>query len=148
AAARGLQFQLGLWTHGYDWAKNAGVNYTVEGLGADNHAAYCRDALRMLLEACPAIQGVTFRIHGESGVAEGAYDFWRTVFDGIVRCGRRVEIDMHAKGIDQKLIDVALATGMPVNVSPKFWAEHMGLPYHQAAIRALELPPRDRQDQG
>jgi len=27
-----------------------------------------------------------------------------------------------------------------VNVSPKSWAEHMGLPYHQAAIREIELP--------
>jgi hypothetical protein len=29
---------------------------------------------------------------------------------------------------------------MPVNLSPKFWAEHLGMPYHQAAIRDLELP--------
>src|SRR5262249_25550345 len=39
-------------------------------------------------------------------------------------------------------------TGMPVTVAPKFWAEHLGLPYHQAAIRELEMPPRDRPDQG
>ena len=84
--------------------------------------------------------GVTFRIHGESGVVEGSYDFWKTVFDGVARCGRRVEIDMHAKGIDQSMIDMALATGIPVKVSPKSWAEHMGLPYHQAAIREMELP--------
>src|SRR5947209_10202670 len=102
----------------------------------------------MLLETCPVIRGVTFRIHGESGVPEAHYDFWKTVFEGIIHCGRRVEIDMHAKGIDQRMIDVALATGMPVNVSPKFWAEHMGLPYQQAAIRALELPPREPQDEG
>jgi hypothetical protein len=148
AAERGLQFQLGLWTHGFDWSANPGVNYMIEGLTAENHAAYCRDALQALLQACPAIQGVTFRIHGESGVPEAHYEFWKTVFNGIVSCGRRVEIDMHAKGIDPAMIDVALATGMPVNVSPKYWAEHMGLPYHQASIRALELPPRDRQDEG
>src|SRR6185312_8712793 len=40
----------------------------------------------------------------------------------------------------QKMIDVALATGMPVQVSPKFWAEHMGMPYHQTSIRELEMP--------
>lgn len=148
AVERGLQFQLGLWTHGYDWAGNPGVNYQIEGLTPANHAAYCRDALRMLLQACPAIQGVTFRIHGESGIPEATYDFWKTVFDGIVQCGRRVEIDMHAKGIDPAMIDVALATGMPVNVSPKYWAEHMGLPYHQAAIREIEMPPRERHDEG
>ena len=38
------------------------------------------------------------------------------------------------------MINRALATGMPVNVSPKYWAEHLGLPYHQAAIRELEMP--------
>ena len=29
---------------------------------------------------------------------------------------------------------------MPVKVSPKFWAEHMGMPYHQADIRDQEVP--------
>ena len=66
------------------------------------------------------------------------------------RAGRKVEIDMHAKGIDQHMIDLALATGMPVKVSPKFWAEHMGMPYHQADIREPERParrpPRQRAD--
>ena len=46
---------------------------------------------------------------------------------------------MHAKGIDQKMIDVAMETGMPVKISPKYWAEHQGLGYHQAAIRELEI---------
>jgi hypothetical protein len=51
---------------------------------------------------------------------------------------------LHAKGIDQPTIDAALGTGLPVTISPKFWAEHLGLPYHQAAIRPNELPKRDR----
>ncbi len=147
-AARGLHFQLGLWTHAYQWSNSPHANYIIEGLTPDAHAAYCRDALLALLQACPAISGVTFRIHGESGVPEGNYAFWKTVFDGLVRCGRRVEIDMHAKGIDSPMIDVALATGLPVNVSPKFWAEHMGLPYMQGAIRPLEMPRRDAKDIG
>ena len=69
---------------------------------------YCRDALALLLKTCPGIQGLTMRVHGESGIPEGSYDFWRTVFQGIVRAGRPIEIDMHAKGIDQKMIDVAI----------------------------------------
>ena len=64
------------------------------------------------------------------------------------RSGRKVEIDMHAKGIDQGMIDLALATGMPVKVSPKFWAEHMGMPYHQADIRDQEMPKPDHRDSG
>lgn len=148
ASARGLHFQLGLWTHAYEWQDSPEANYTIEGLTPGNHAEYCRSALRTLLEACPSIAGVTFRVHGESGIPERSYDFWRTVFQGIVQCGRQVEIDMHAKGIDQKMIEVALATGMPVNVSPKYWAEHMGLPYHQASIRDLELPPKEAREEG
>ena len=103
---------------------------------------------RLCSRPARSIGGVTFRIHGESGVAEGSYEFWKTVFEGVVRCGRQVEIDMHAKGMDQAMIDLAVATGMPVNISPKYWAEHMGLPYHQAAIRPVELPRPDRKDQG
>jgi hypothetical protein len=83
---------------------------------------------------------VTIRTHGESGVPEGSYSFWATVFDGVKQSGRKVEIDLHTKGLDQKMIDGALATGMPVRLSPKYWAEHMGLPYQQTAIRELELP--------
>jgi hypothetical protein len=147
-AAHGLQFQLGLWMHGYQWENSPHPNYTIEGLHADTHGPYCRDALAALLHACPAITGVTLRIHGESGVAEGSYPFWRTVFDGVKRSGRKVEIDLHAKGIDQGMIDLALATGMPVKVSPKFWAEHMGMPYHQADIRDQEVPKADYRDSG
>jgi hypothetical protein len=138
--ARGLEFQLGIWMHGYEWINSPKPNYVIEGLTAENHAAYCRDALAALLKACPAISGVTLRIHGESGVPEGNYDFWKTVFDGARLSGRKVELDLHSKGSDPEIIDVALATGLPVKVSPKFWAEHMGMPYHQADIREQEMP--------
>ena len=110
--ARGMEFQLGIWMHGYEWINSPHPNYTIEGLTADTHGPYCRDAVRALLKACPAISGVTFRIHGESGVEEGSYQFWKTVFDGVATCGRKVEIDMHAKGMDQTMIDTAVATGL------------------------------------
>ena len=147
-AARGIDFELGLWMHGYQLGANSRARYVIEGLHAENHAAYCRDALTALLKACPAISAVGLRIHGESGIAEGSYDFWRTVFDGVKHSGRRVEIDLHAKGIDQTMIAAAQNTGMPVNLSPKYWAEHRGMPYHQAAIRELELPVEGHQGAG
>jgi hypothetical protein len=140
---RGLDFQLGLWMHGYRWNASPNPNYTIEGLTPETHGPYCRDAVRALLRAIPEISGVTFRVHGESGVEEGSYQFWRTVFDGVATCGRRVEIDMHAKGMDEGLIGAALGSGQPVKISPKYWAEHLGLPYHQADIRAQEWPRSD-----
>jgi hypothetical protein len=142
--ARGMDFQLGLWTHAFQWVDSPQANYTISGLTPETQAPYCRDALRALLDACPAISSLAFRVHGESGVPEESYDFWKTVFDGVVKTGRRIELNLHAKGIDQRLIDVALATGMPVTVSPKFWAEHQGLPYHQASIRETEKPPAQK----
>ncbi|MGE5812637.1 MAG: hypothetical protein ACM339_14100 [Ignavibacteria bacterium] len=143
-AARGIQFQLGLWMHGYEWLNSPNPNYTVEGITYENHGPYCRDAVRQLLKTCPAISGITFRIHGESGVTEGSYNFWKAVFEGVATCGRKVEIDMHAKGMDQSMIDVAVGTGLPVTISPKYWAEHLGLPYHQADIREFEIPKPDQ----
>lgn len=148
AAAHGLEFQLGLWMHGYEWHDTPGAKYVVTGLSPDNHAAYCRDALTTLLKVLPAVSSVGLRIHGESGIKEGSYDFWKTIFAGVPAAGRKIEIDLHAKGIDAAMIDNALATGMPVNVSPKFAAEHIGLPYHPADIRPSEIPAAGIEGQG
>jgi hypothetical protein len=146
AAARGLHFQLGVWTQMYEWFESPNANYVIEGLTPANHAAYCRHAIRGLLEACPSIAGVTFRVHGESGVPEGNYDFWREVFRGVVECGRPVELDMHPKGVGPQMIQVGLETGLPLTLSPKFTAEHMGLPGHQVAIRELERKPASEEE--
>src|SRR5258708_15514076 len=86
------------------------------------------------------MSGITLRIHGESGVEEGSYDFWKAVFDGVATCGRKVEIDMHAKGMDETMLKLAVASGLPARVSPKYWAEHMGMPYHHADIPEIEQP--------
>jgi hypothetical protein len=139
-SARGLQFQLGIWTHAYQWTDSPNAYHRIEGLTAENHAQYCRDALAMILKACPEIQGLTMRVHGESGIPEGSYGFWQTVFQGISQVGRSIEIDMHAKGVDPKIIEIAAATGMPVKLGAKFSAEHQSLGYQQADIRALEIP--------
>ncbi len=144
AAARGMDFQLGLWTHAYQWNNSPNANHVIEGLTPQTQAPYSRDALAILLKECPNITGVTLRIHGESGVPEGSYDLWRTIFSGCVRSGRSVGLDLHAKGMDQPTIDAAATTRLPLTISPKFWAEHMGLPYHQAAIRPTELPKKEK----
>lgn len=141
AARRGLHFQLGLWGHAYECVNSPEVNYVIEGLSQEIHADYCQKALKTLLQACPDIDGITFRAHYESGIKDGSKSFWETVFKGVADCGRRVEIDLHAKGISYNQVEMALNTGQPVLVSPKLSAEHMGLPAHQAAIREMERVP-------
>lgn len=137
---RGLEFQLGIWTHAYQWTDSPKSDHRITGLTSESHAVYCRDALSALLKACPQISGLTLRIHGESGIPEGSYSFWQTLFEAISGAGRTIEIDMHAKGLNQTMIDMAHKTGMPVKAGAKFWAEHLGLGYHQADIRATEYP--------
>jgi len=137
---RGLQFNLALWSHAYEWP-NPDTNYRISGLTPESHAPYCRDALTALLKACPNITGLSFRMHGESGIPDGKYEFWETLFAGIKAVGRKIDIDQHAKSTDQRHIDIGLSTGNRVSMVPKFWAEHLGMPYHQAAIRELERQP-------
>ena len=147
-AKRGLHFQLGIWTHAYKWTDSPNAYHRVEGLTPKTHAAYCRDALTIVLKEVPEIQGLTMRVHGESGIPEGSYDFWNTLFEAVKGCGRTVEIDMHAKGVDQKMIDIAVATGMPVKLGAKYSAEHQSLGYQQADIRALEIPKGEHLEEG
>lgn len=141
AKKRGLEFQLALWTQRYDFDDVPRANYTVRGVTDTNLAPYCRDAITRLLREVPEITGLTFRVHVEGGIAEGDYPFWEEAFAGVAAAGRPVEIDMHGKGLDHTMIDIALRSGMPVAASPKYLAEHMGLPYHQSAIRNKEYPP-------
>lgn len=140
AARRGLEFQLALWTQRYDFDDVPRARQRVLGVTDDNLAPYCRDALTALLTQVPEITGITFRVHVEGGISEGDYDFWRVAFAGITAVGRPVEIDMHGKGLDHEMLDVARQSGMPVAASPKYMSEHMGLPYHQSAIRNREYP--------
>jgi hypothetical protein len=138
--ARGLDFQLGLWTHAYQWTDSPDSTHHITGLTPQTHRPYCRDALTIILKACPEISGLTMRIHGESGVPEGSYPFWQTLFDAIPAAGRTIEIDMHAKGLNQIMIDMGARTGMPVKTGCKYSAEHQSLGYHQADIRPVEIP--------
>ncbi len=140
-ARRGLRLQLGIWTLAYAWRSSPKATYTIAGLTDATHAAYCRDALAILLREVPAISGVTFRVHEESGIPRGQENFWQTQFSAIAQCGRRVEIDLHAKNMTPETLELALATGQPTVISPKYCGEHLSLPYHQASIRELEMSP-------
>jgi hypothetical protein len=51
--ARGMDFQLGIWMHGYQWISSPRANYTIDGLTPETHGPYCRDAVRALLRAVP-----------------------------------------------------------------------------------------------
>ena len=146
---RGLEFRLGLWNHAYDYGSgNTNKKYAIQGLNASNHAQYCRDALALLLQRCPDIQGLTFRVHFEGGVPEPTHMFWKAVMARIEEADNLIDIDFHSKGVTDELLEIMNKTGKKFNLSTKYWAEHMGPPYHQASIRNREFYGGKRMDSG
>ena len=145
ASLRGLDFQLALWTQRYDFDEVPNANYQMKNIPI-KYAEYCRDSLEIILKKCTNINGITLRVHVESGVQERDYKFWKIYFESIKKIKRKINLDLHAKGIDNKLINLALNVTSDVTVSPKYTAEHMGLPYHQTSIRKQEMPPKKQVD--
>jgi len=140
---RGMSFQLGLWNHAYDYAHGSAQLYPILGISDDNHAAYSAAGVRRLLEEIPEIDGLSFRVHYEGGIHDLGHEvFWDAVFqaisDSAVASGRVLQVDMHAKGVDDALREAVAKPGIAPVLSGKHWAEHMGLPYHQATIRDME----------
>lgn len=143
---RGMDFQLGLWNHAYDYGRNSVHRFPITGLTPETHADYCAAAITELLKQCPDIDGFTFRVHYEGGIADIGHErFWGTVFDALSATGKPLQVDMHAKGVDAALLDAVNKPGLKPVLSAKYWAEHQGLPYHQASIRRREeskpIPP-------
>ncbi|GAA5032571.1 hypothetical protein [Actinopolymorpha pittospori] len=144
AKRRGVDFQLGLWNHAYDQGDGSIPHYPITGLTPETHAAYSAAALGMLLRECPSIDGLTMRVHYEGGIPEPDHEvYWQQVMSAVAEVGRPIEIDMHAKGVDEALLEIARGTGMPVKVGAKYWAEHQGLPYHQTTIRDRERATKE-----
>lgn len=143
---RGMDFQMGLWNHAYDYGRNSEHRFPITGLTPETHADYCAAAITELVKECPGIDGFSFRVHYEGGIPdEGHERFWGAVFDALSATGQPLQVDMHAKGVDDSLLDAVDKPGLEPVLGAKYWAEHQGLPYHQASIRRLEeskpIPP-------
>ncbi|NUU21640.1 MAG: hypothetical protein HOV68_09020, partial [Streptomycetaceae bacterium] len=146
---RGMEFQLGLWNHAYDYRLGARHSHPILGIGPESHTDYCVAALGELLRAIPEIDGLTFRVHYEGGIHEQMReDFWERMFQAVSDAGRPMRVDLHAKGVDAKLLAALRKPNIRPSASLKYWAEHMGLPYHQASIREFELMRLTREQLG
>ena len=143
ALKRGLEFQLAIWTQRYDFNNAPNANYQIKNI-PKNYAEYCRDSLELILKKCPGISGLTLRVHVECGIAERNYKFWKIYFEAIQNIKRNINLDLHAKGIDQKLINIALNASSNVSISPKYTAEHMGLPTIKHQLENKRCHPKKR----
>jgi hypothetical protein len=130
AAEYGIDFTLGVWEHNIQ----PGMRSMVEGLTPDNIGPYSYRALKAILAACPAIRSVQMRTNSESGIPkERQVEFYRDwVFRAIRETGRRVTLDLRGWAMQEGMMDAALGAGVPLRLSAKYWAEHLGRPYQPA----------------
>jgi hypothetical protein len=72
-------------------------------------------------------------MNAEAGVPEEQQrEFYTPLFHAVRDCGRPVRLDLRYKGLQPQTTQTAIDAGLDVAVSTKFWAEHLGLPYHPA----------------
>src|SRR6185436_18995793 len=129
---RGLQVSLGIWDHiyrgavqtgGAEWvAEYAGksIPNSVEGVTTENLNAYTLAALKELLARVPALDGIQFRIHEESGLKRGEMEsFWRAVFEHVQKVRPGLLLEARAKGTPDSVIDTALALGVNLRIETK-----------------------------
>ncbi len=132
----GLDFTLSVWQQ-IAWANAhsvAGDSQTnsVSGYTVENMTDYTYHALKKLLNECPGITGLQLRMNYESGVD---FDFQTAFFsDAVFRAakesGRHVLIELRDIGLLRETQEAAMATGLPLRVSHKYWAEDLMFPYH------------------
>jgi len=131
---RGLDFTLALWTHIYRRVKEPTPGL-IWGLTDDNLIPYTKAAFAKFLELVPDLDALQFRLHVEASVTlPQQIPFWDTVLGVIKASGQDIRVDMRVKGFTDDMIDAALAHGMNMRLTTKYWGEQMGLPFHPTHI--------------
>lgn len=83
----------------------------------------------------PEVDGIQFRMHGESGLKrEEMHDFWKSIYEIMIRHAPHIRFDARAKEFPDSLIDLAVEMGVRIRICTKYWAEQMGLPFHPTHI--------------
>lgn len=144
---RGLAVSLGIWDHiyragvqtgGAEWIgeyKGRPVPNTVAGVTTENLNAYTLASLNELLARLPALDGIQFRIHEESGLKRSEMEgFWRAVFEHVQKVRPGILLEARAKGTPDSVINTALDLGVNLRIETKYWMEQMGLPFHPSHV--------------
>jgi hypothetical protein len=152
AHERGIDVIIAAWDHIYRGGVQGGgiagaddtvgkeVPGLVSGLTAQNLAPYTKAALHRFLEVFPEIDGLEFRMHGESGLKRDEMPaFWHEVFGIVAKAKPGLRVTLRAKELPDSIIDDALHQGLNARVETKYWMEQMGMPFHPTHI--------NRQDQ-
>jgi hypothetical protein len=144
---RGLAVTAGIQSHIYTGGVQAGgvpgltavpgqpVYGQVAGVTLANCAAYTRAALARFLQVAPDLDGVLFFLNNETGLKDSQLvDFASDLFQVMRANGPGKNTYIHSKGFNDAMIQKAADAGVNITISPKYWMEQMGLPYHPTHI--------------
>ena len=142
AHERGLNFTVGLWDHIYRGGVQGPTQYAkkptpglVWGLHDKNLTPYITAALTQFLKLLPEVDGIQFRMHGESGLRPAEMkQFWESLYQVMQQHGGRTRFTFRIKEFPDDLIDRAVELGLNFRLATKYWAEQMGLPFHPTHI--------------
>ncbi len=147
AHERGLEFKVAIWDHIYRGGVQAGgiseeefakqsKNHLVQGINAENLSEYTKAALAKFIRVVPGLDGIQLRMHNESGLKRGEEmeRFWTEVFGMIKTTAPGLQIDLRAKELPVKIIQIAADIGLNFTITTKYWMEQMGLPFHPTHI--------------
>lgn len=141
AHQKGIKISVGIWDHIFrggiqsgDMGEGANVtpsrNVVVTGLNSENLIPYTKAALNKFLEKLPGLDGIQFRMHGESGLKRGEQrPFWDNVFQSIHKNHPNIHLVLRAKGLPDGIIEDAVKSGVNFSIGTKFWMEQAGLPF-------------------
>ena len=91
--------------------------------------------MKEFLHRFPGINGIQFRLHGESGLKTAEQGpFWKAMFQTVKETAPGMQLDFRAKGLTSEEIQSALDTGVNFYVDTKMWMEQMGLPFHPTHV--------------
>ena len=152
---RGIGLTVGIWDHiyrggiqgmGIPGVENALKQPTpglVWGVTSDNLINYTKAALAKFFKVVPDIDGIQFRMHGESGLTRGEQDnFWLDVFKEIEQNTPNLRLDLRAKELPESVIQSAINVGVNFRITTKYWMEQMGMPWHPTQINPERSPLR------
>jgi hypothetical protein len=107
----------------------------VWGLNNDNLISYTKVALAKFVKVFPDIDGILFFINDETGLKKGELQGFATDFFQMIKeTTPGLKLYIHSKGLTDAMIQSAVDVKVNFFISPKYWMEQMGLPYHPTHI--------------
>ena len=155
AHSRGIKISVAIWDHIYRGGIQSGDmnggNQTMDkptdglvwGLNSQNLIPYTKAALSRLIKLVPNLDGIEFRMHGESGLKESEEDaFWADIFKSMKAVAPKMNFVLRAKGMPETVIQSALHEGINFKIETKYWMEQMGMPWHPTHINTQNQKDR------